>query len=255
MVELRPILFIMIFFLMVSLIRTAEGVETKQFIVNAGSMQTFTLELEPGDTFRGSFSVSGGNNDVNFWVSDPAGKMLYPQQGVVSGRDFPFTAERAGAYVITFDNSFSIITDKMVTLSYEIESPYVPTGGGGCLIATATYGTELAPEVQKLREIRDNILLKTESGTSFMTGFNEFYYSFSPAIADLERQNPVFKEVVKMFITPMISTLSIMTLAEQGSEEQVIGLGISLIALNLGMYIVGPTVAIVKMKTIFKKNS
>ncbi|GFN40677.1 MAG: hypothetical protein YK1309IOTA_2240001, partial [Marine Group I thaumarchaeote] len=31
-------------------------------------------------------------------------------------------------------------------------------GGGGCLIATATYGTELAPQVQQLRELRDSSL-------------------------------------------------------------------------------------------------
>ena len=54
--------------------------------------------------------------------------------------------------------------------------------GGGCLIATATYGSELAPQVQQLREIRDNHLLGTESGTSFMNSFNQFYYSFSPVI-------------------------------------------------------------------------
>ncbi len=40
--------------------------------------------------------------------------------------------------------------------------------GGGCLIATATYGTELAPQVQQLRELRDNHLLQTELGTSFI---------------------------------------------------------------------------------------
>jgi len=43
--------------------------------------------------------------------------------------------------------------------------------GGGCLIATATYGSELAPQVQQLRELRDNSLLQTEAGTSFMNTF------------------------------------------------------------------------------------
>ena len=112
--------------------------------------------------------------------------------------------------------------------------------GGGCLIATAAYGTELAPQVQFLREIRDNTVMSTTSGTAFMSGFNQLYYSFSPSIADLERENPVFQEAVRAFITPMISTLSIMTLAEDGSEIEVLGLGISVIALNLGMYVAAP---------------
>jgi len=111
---------------------------------------------------------------------------------------------------------------------------------GSCLIATAAYETELAPQVQFLREIRDNTLLNTESGRAFMTGFNTIYYSFSPTIADLERDNPIFQEAVRAFITPMISTLSIMTLADDGSEAKVLGFGISVIALNLGMYIAAP---------------
>jgi len=122
------------------------------------------------------------------------------------------------------------------------------------LIATATYGSELAHQVQFLREVRDNTLLSTISGKSFMIGFNQIYYSFSPTIADWERQNPVFKETVKAFITPMISTLSIMQLTDHGSEEQVIGLGISVIALNLGMYVVAPAVAIVKIRSLIRKN-
>ena len=72
------------------------------------------------------------------------------------------------------------------------------SSGGGCLIATAAYGSEMAPQIQFLREIRDNTVLQTESGSVFMTGFNQFYYSFSPAVADYERENPVFKETVKL---------------------------------------------------------
>ncbi|MCV0412771.1 MAG: peptidylprolyl isomerase [Nitrosarchaeum sp.] len=120
--------------------------------------------------------------------------------------------------------------------------------GGGCLIATAAYGSELAPQIQQLREIRDNKLLKTESGKLFMNSFNDVYYSFSPVIADYERENPIFKELVKITITPMISSLSILSLSDD-SEITVVGLGLSVILLNIGMYFVAPTVVIVKLNS------
>ena len=138
------------------------------------------------------------------------------------------------------DPSLLIIPDKNSSEEEE---------GGGCLIATATYGSELAPQVQQLRELRDNQLLNTESGSAFMSGFNELYYSFSPYIADLERESPVFKEIVKAGLTPMISTLSIMESAE--TESEVLGLGLSVIALNLGMYIGLPAIIIFGIRKKF----
>ena len=120
--------------------------------------------------------------------------------------------------------------------------------GGGCLIATATYGSEMSQQVQQLRELRDNQLLQTESGTAFMGTFNDIYYSFSPAIADMERENPYFKEAVNLAITPMISSLSLMENAN--SESEVISLGLSVIALNLGMYLAVPAVVIVGIRRI-----
>ena len=116
--------------------------------------------------------------------------------------------------------------------------------GGGCLIATATFDSELAPQVQKLREIRDSKLLSTESGSQFMEHFNSFYYSFSPIIADYERENPVFKELVKIAITPMLSTLSLMDYAD--TESEVLGIGISLIILNAMMYVGLPVFGIMR---------
>ena len=121
--------------------------------------------------------------------------------------------------------------------------------GGGCLIATATYGSEMSTEVQQLRELRDNQLLETESGTAFMTMFNDVYYSFSPIIADYERENPLFKEAVKIAITPMISSLSLMENAE--SESEVLGIGISVIMLNIGMYLGVPAVVVVGIRKKF----
>ena len=109
---------------------------------------------------------------------------------------------------------------------------------GGCLIATATYGSEMAPQVQLLREIRDNQLMSTESGASFMSGFNQLYYSFSPYIADMERENPVFKEMVKIAITPLLTSLSVMSMAD--SDQEIIGYGTGVILMNLGMYVAIP---------------
>jgi len=118
--------------------------------------------------------------------------------------------------------------------------------GGGCLIATAAYGSEFAPQVQMLREIRDNQLMNTESGSAFMSSFNDLYYTFSPTIADMERESPMFKEAVKLGLTPMLSTLSLMENAE--TESEVLGLGLSVIALNLGMYLGVPATIIIGIK-------
>jgi len=124
---------------------------------------------------------------------------------------------------------------------------------GGCLIATAAYGSEMAPQVQQLREIRDNTILSTESGTAFMSGFNQFYYSFSPSVADLERESPIFKEIVKAGLTPMLSSLSLLNHVDIDSEQEMLGYGISLIILNVGMYIGIPVFGILKLYQ-FRKN-
>jgi hypothetical protein len=124
---------------------------------------------------------------------------------------------------------------------------------GGCLIATAAYGSELSPQVQQLREFRDNTVLSTQSGIAFMSGFNQFYYSFSPGVADLERENPVFKEIVKIGLTPMLSSLSLLNYADIDSEQEMLGYGISLIILNIGMYVGIPAFGILKLYQ-FRKN-
>jgi len=120
--------------------------------------------------------------------------------------------------------------------------------GGGCLIATAAFGSELSPQVQFLREIRDNTVLQTESGTNFMAGFNQFYYSFSPTVADYERENPTFKEAVKLILTPLLTSLTLLHYADIDSESEMLGYGIGVMLLNIGMYFVAPAVLIMTIK-------
>ena len=167
-------------------------------------------------------------------------------------------------YVITyandindFDNQLERFNDSINSIEFKQEKlleqntsdSQSSSNGGGCLIATATFDSELAPQVQKLREIRDSKLLQTESGSQFISSFNQFYYSFSPYVADYERENPIFKEIVKIGITPMITTLSIMDYADD--ESQVLGYGISLILMNMGMYFVAPALIIYRIKKLF----
>ena len=168
--------------------------------------------------------------------------LIHTSEGIINGFKYEFPKD--GLYNIQIDTEgilFTPIPKESVIFDIlvgEVIAQPSTEEGGGCLIATATYGSELAPQVQMLREIRDNQLMNTESGTTFMSGFNELYYTFSPTIADMERESPMFKEIVKAGLTPMISTLSLMENAE--SESEVLGLGLSVIALNLGMYIAAP---------------
>ena len=120
--------------------------------------------------------------------------------------------------------------------------------GGGCLIATAAFGSALAPQVQLLREIRDGIVLQTKSGSIFMTGFNQFYYSFSPAVADYERENTTFKETVKLILTPLLTSLILLQYADIDSESEMLGYGIGVILLNIGIYFVVPAVLVMKIR-------
>ena len=154
---------------------------------------------------------------------------------------------------INFDDS-SVFRQLIADAKAEPEPESLPPVriDSGCLIATATYGSELAPQVQLLREIRDNTILQTQSGTSFMTAFNQFYYSFSPAIADYERENTVFKETVKLTLTPLLASLTLLQHVDIDSEYDMLGYGISIILLNIGMYFVAPAVLITKIRSFYK---
>jgi len=269
-------------FLILLLIITSLGFSPIFAEINL-TLNTDMASYEPGElvTISGTTQIE---QIVSIQVKDPSGKTLLVRSinADNSGAyqlDFkiPKTALQ-GNYVIVASVSMEMIPvietisimvqDKVIqvseisTSSNVVDESVCGTGtvmkngkcvvdksteeGGGCLIATATYGSELAPQVQMLRELRDNQLLQTESGAVFMGTFNDIYYSFSPLIADYERENPYFKETVKISITPMINTLSIMENAE--TESEVLGLGLSVIALNLAMYLGAPAIVIVGIR-------
>ena len=79
-----------------------------------------------------------------------------------------------------------------------------------------------------------------------MAGFNQFYYSFSPTIADWERSSPALKEAIKITLIPLLTSLSILNYVDVDSEEEMLGFGIGIILLNLGIYVLGPVLGVMK---------
>ena len=179
--------------------------------------------------------------------------LVHTSEGIINGFKFEFPQDGTYNMKIGIEGIlFTPIAEETVSFDIVVGeasaqpiNPYEEEGGG-CLIATATYGSEMAPQVQQLRELRDNTMLQTNSGIVFMSGFNQFYYSFSPIVADFEREQPIFKEIMKVSLTPMLSSLSLLNYVNIDSEQEMLGYGISLIILNLGMYIGLPAFGIVK---------
>jgi len=183
------------------------------------------------------FEFVGGEGSVQSAapqeVSEPAETVMEPEPSMVEEPSMEATEPVCGKGTVLKDGLCVVEENER---------------GGGCLIATAAYGSEMAPQIQFLREIRDNTVLQTESGTSFMTGFNQFYYSFSPVIADYERENPAFKETVKLALTPMLTSLAILNYVDIDSEAEMLGYGIGIILLNIGMYFIAPAAIIFKIR-------
>ncbi len=245
--------------------------KTKLFIVlilatslgisNASAQTEITVETNFDSFGLGQTVMITGNTEeksVAIQVKDPTGALILVRSVTTdSGGNFELlfkisqtaTLGDYQVFVSTVVDNMPVInktTFEVVEKSDKVEQ--ASKEGGGCLIATAAFGSEMAPQVQFLREIRDNTVLQTESGFAFMAGFNQFYYSFSPAIADYERENPVFKETIKLTLTPLLASLTLLHYADIDSESEMLGYGIGVILLNIGMYFVAPAVLIMMVR-------
>ena len=108
----------------------------------------------------------------------------------------PITVQISGTYVTTAS------TQSSTTSSSTTSAP-----GPKCFIATATFGSELAPQVQFLRNLRDNEIMNTYVGWNFMIAFNAWYYSFSPTVAEAITQHPTLQYAMRAVLYPLIAIL------------------------------------------------
>ncbi len=100
-------------------------------------------------------------------------------------------------------------------------------GGGGCFIATAAFGSPLAPQVQLLREVRDEYLLPNRLGRVAV----QVYYAVSPPIAEVIRQSELLRAAVRLSLIPVLAWAAL-TLWSPG-----LGLAIPLLPVIVGVWL------------------
>lgn len=149
-------------------------------------------------SLTGSFSPADPGLTVTFSPSTlsplPNGGIVESTMEVIARRNTP-----GQTYQLTvIASSRTPSRTHQLTLSVHV-SP--------CLIATAAFGSELAPEVQFLRDFRDQQILHTFAGSTFMSVFNSWYYSFSPNIAQYESRNTVMRGVIRIMLYPLLTIL------------------------------------------------
>jgi hypothetical protein len=174
-------------------------------VIETGVLTTFAMNLQDyavGDLLR--------NSSFDFVLSKD-GKEVH-RQHLTSGQgtfSHQYTFKDAGTYRLAAEkingSGESAQIDVLVLQGTGTgEQPPPPSG---CLIATAAFGSELTPQVQFLRGFRDNYIMQSASGSAFMSAFNTVYYSFSPQVADYERDQPWLQSTVKAALYPLFGIL------------------------------------------------
>ena len=149
------------------------------------------------------------------------------------------TASKPGYTSTQEQTQFTVLTQASTTTSPSSNQP------SKCLIATATYGSELAPEVALLRNFRDAEVMQTSAGKNFMQSFNAFYYSFSPQVASFIAFHGPVRSVMKVILYPLIGILYVSSKIFQISSfngELTVTISGILAALGIGFVYFGPTV-------------
>ncbi len=210
----------------------------------------------PGDTVSIMARLSGEpdviDGKVYYEVSDPSGESVSRGSARVGDSAELHLADHAvtsghmnGTH--TYKALASVSTgrtlvasgefDVAVPAAYAAEEAVAEPQGGGCMIATAAYGSELAPRVQRLREVRDSVVMETGEGRAFMDWLNVAYYSVSPAIADAQRDIPELRAAMRVAVSPMVHALGILEHAGHGSARDVVALGTLAILANALIYV------------------
>jgi hypothetical protein len=142
-----------------------------------------------------------------------ASSSCFISAGELSGGFTVASGVSAGGYAVTVttDKGEQLSAQFTVTGATTIAATTASFTYPQCVIATATFGSEVAPAVQLLRGFRDNLVLKTQAGSAFMTVFNAWYYSFSPTVAGFIASHDPLRAPMRVILYPLLGILGVTT--------------------------------------------
>jgi len=80
--------------------------------------------------------------------------------------------------------------------------------GGHCFVATAAFGSPMAPAVSVLRRFRDQVLMTTSMGQGLVVA----YYRWGPVAAEWISDRPMARSVARALLWPLV-ILALMLMA------------------------------------------
>lgn len=86
--------------------------------MGAGEKYPIAVHLDAGQTVEGDFSVSGTENDIDFYITDPSGWLAHDKVDVEGSYQFAVEARDSGIYTLWFDNTLSWGKSREVDLRY-----------------------------------------------------------------------------------------------------------------------------------------
>ncbi len=117
---------------------------------------------------------------------------------------YEFTGWSGNASGITNPINITMDSDKSVKANFSA----IPSDDGeepekkeSCFIATAAYGSPLHPHIDILRDFRDQYLVTNKIGQALVN----FYYRYSPGIANFISKYKILKIAVRIHLRPLIS--------------------------------------------------